>query len=363
MTLSTTTLLVGTARGAFIFHSSDDRKTWRMTGPHLDGWEVYSLYGCPRTGRIVAGTSSYVYGPTIRVSDDQGQTWRQIERSPAYGADRGFKLQRIWQIVPGHASEPGTLYAGVEDAGLFVSRDNGENWTEVEGLTNHPSRPHWFPGGGGLCLHTIVPDATDPKTLTVGISAAGVFRTRDGGASWDRCNKGLRVVATGEDPAADVAHCVHKIVPCPKGTGTLFMQYHGGVYRSDDAADSWQAIETGLPGNFGFPMVATPDGSLFVIPLEADERRHVPAGKLRVFRSRDGSTWQPAGDAGLPTDPQYVGVLRDAMAADRRDPAGVYFGTSMGELFHSRDGGDSWAQLPGQFPRITTVKVMERRSA
>jgi photosystem II stability/assembly factor-like uncharacterized protein len=356
------TLLLGTARGAFFFHSSDDRKTWRMTGPHLDGWEVYSLYGCPRTGRILAGTSSWVYGPTIRVSDDEGKTWRQIERGPAYGADRGFKLQRIWQIVHGGpAAAPGTLYAGVEDAGLFVSRDNGDTWSEVDGLTNHPTRKHWFPGGGGLCLHTIVPDPADPKRLTVGISAAGVFRTRDGGTSWDRCNTGLRVVATGEDPAAEVAHCVHKIVPDPRGSGALFMQYHGGVYRSDDGADTWRPIETGLPGNFGFPMAATPDGTLYVVPLEADERRHVFGGRLRVYRSRDGGAqWQPAGDAGLPADPQYVGVLRDAMTADARDPAGVYFGTSMGEVFASRDGGDSWAKLPGTFPRITAVKVMAR---
>lgn len=357
---NTTTLLIGTAKGAFFFHSDDDRRTWRMTGPHLDGWEVYSLYGCPRTGRIFAGTSHFVYGPTIRVSEDGGLNWRQIEKGPSYSADRSFKLQRIWQITPGHASEPGTLYAGVEDAGLFVSRDSGETWEELDGLTRHPSRKSWFPGGGGLCLHTIVPDATDPKRITIGISAAGVFRTIDGGASWERSNKGLRIVATGANPEDDVAYCVHKIVPDPRGSGTLFMQYHGGVYRSDDQAGSWNSIETGLPGNFGFPMAATADGTLFLIPLEADERRHVPGGKLRVYRSRDGGgSWGPAGDRGFPAEPQFVGVLRDALATDKQTPGGVYFGTSMGEVFASRDAGESWQQLPGQFPRITTVKVVE----
>jgi photosystem II stability/assembly factor-like uncharacterized protein len=358
-TSGNTVLLIGTARGAFLFHSDDDRKTWRMTGPHLDGWEVYSLYGCPRTGRLIAGTSSFVYGPTIRVSDDAGQTWRQIERSPSYSAERGFKLQRIWQIVPG--IEPDVLYAGVEDAGLFVSKDNGETWSEVEGLTNHPTRKSWFPGGGGLCLHTIVPEPEDPKKITVGISAAGVFRTSDGGASWERCNKGLRIVATGQNPEDEVAYCVHKIVRDPRGSGTLFMQYHGGVYRSDDGASSWQNIEAGLPGNFGFPMVATPDGTLFVVPLEADERRHVFGGKLRVYRSDDGGAhWSPASERGLPTDPQFVSVLRDAMTAEKHGN-GLYFGTSMGEIFASRDAGESWAKLPGTFPRITTVKVMERK--
>lgn len=209
--------------------------------------------------------------------------------------------------------------------------------------------------GGGLCLHTIVGDPADPLRMWVAISAAGVFRTVDGGATWHVCNTGLRAIATGM-PEAEVCHCVHKMLLGPDDK-TLFMQYHGGVFTSRDGGDAWTSIEDGLPSNFGFPMCRTPGGDLFVVPLEADERRHVPAGRLRVWRSRDhGANWEPT-DRGLPAEPQFVGVLRDAMAADEMDPPGVYFGTTMGELFCSSDGGESWRKLPGQLPRITAVKV------
>ena len=353
-------LLIGTARGAFIYHADADRKDWTLTGPHLDGWEVYSLHGDAAAGRVFAGTSSYVYGPTLRVSDDLGSTWRQIESGPRYSKESGHRLKHIWQIVPSPHG-PGsnnTLYAGVDEAGLFVSRDGGENWSEVEGLTRHPTRPHWSPGGGGLCLHTILPDPANPNRMWVAVSAAGAFRTDDGGETWQVCNKGLPSLATGEDPGQNVCHCVHKMLLDPAGSGTLFMQYHGGVFRSTDAGDSWARIESGLPGNFGFPMAATKSGRLFVVPLDSDERRHVPGGRLRVYRSADGGgAWQATGP-GLPDEPHYVGVLRDAMTTDRLDPPGVYFGTTMGEVFCSRDDGESWTRLPGQLPRVTTVKTM-----
>jgi photosystem II stability/assembly factor-like uncharacterized protein len=352
------TLLVGTNKGAFFYQSDKSGGDWKMSGPYMAGWEIYSLLAAPNnraaTPRLFAGTSSFVYGPTVRVSDDMGATWRQIEKGPSYGADAGWKLQQIWQIVPGHPSQPGTFYAGVADAGLFVSRDGGENWSEVDSLTKHPTRPKWFPGGGGLCLHTIVVDPTNPNRMWLGISAVGVFRTEDGGKSWTVRNQGLGQIATGDGPDSPVAHCVHKIVRDPARPDTLYMQYHGGVYRSTDGADNWTRIESGLPSNFGFPMAMTKKGDLFIAPLESDEKRMAKEGRLRVYRSRDrGDTWQEM-KGGLP-DQHYVGVLRDAMTTDSND--GLYFGTTSGELFASRDAGDSWQKLPGQLPRITCVKT------
>jgi hypothetical protein len=366
------TVLVGTTRGAFFFHADTDRRNWEMTGPYLDGWEIYSLCGLGGNGngqghtgnghganRVFAGTSHFVYGPTIRVSHDLGATWTQVEGSPRYTEESGSTLNRIWQIVPGHVSEPDTLYAGVDEAGLFASHDAGITWNEVTALTQHPTRPDWGPGNGGLCLHTILIDPSNPQRMWVGISAVGVFRTEDGGQSWKVRNDGLPQVVTGlRNP--EVGRCVHKIVLDPKDPNTLYMQFHGGVFKSTDAADSWQPIESGLPSNFGFPMGVTANGDLFIIPLESDMQRHVKDGRLQVYRSRDGgASWEPTGK-GLPDQPHYVGVLRDALAVDSLDPAGIYFGTSMGEVFYSPDAGESWSRLPGQFPRITSIKAWVR---
>jgi photosystem II stability/assembly factor-like uncharacterized protein len=361
---SKVSLLVGTTKGAFFFHSDSDRREWKMTGPHLDGWEIYSLYGASANGageRVFAGTSHFVYGTTIRVSEDLGENWTQVEASPRYSEESGFKMNRIWQIVPGHPSEKDTLYAGVDQAGLFTSRDGGLTWEEVTGLSQHPTRPDWSPGNGGLCLHTILSDPTNPQRKWIGISAVGVFRTDDGGKTWKVRNNGLPEVPTGM-PNPEIGRCVHKIVLDPKDPNTLYMQFHGGVFKSTDGADSWHAIESGLPGNFGFPMGITTGGDLFIIPLESDMQRHVKDGKLRVYRSQDGGeSWSPTGQ-GLPEQPHYVGVLRDAMAVDSLNPAGIYFGTSMGEVFYSPDGGESWDRLPGQFPRITSVKAWVREA-
>ncbi len=351
------TLLVGTNKGAFFFHSDAARKEWRMTGPHLGGWEVYSLLGDSRHGRrIYAGTSHFVYGPTIRVSDDLGETWTELETSPRYDKESGFKLERIWQIVPGHASQPDTLYAGVQEAGLFASHDRGTTWSEITSLTAHPTRPSWFPGAGGLCLHTILVDPTNARRMWVAMSAVGVFRTDDGGQTWTVCTKGLPGVPTGM-PDDGVGRCVHKMVQDPHDPDTLYMQFHGGVFTSTDAGDSWTPIENGLPGNFGFPMCITKSGALFLIPLDSDERRYVPEGRIQVYRSTDrGASWAPVG-SGLPQRPEYVGVLRDAMAVDSLDSPGIYFGTTMGQLFYSPDEGETWNQIPAQLPRITTVKT------
>ncbi|HUJ44503.1 MAG TPA: hypothetical protein VLW52_12955 [Opitutaceae bacterium] len=350
-------VLIGTVKGAFFYHADENRTGWRLTGPHLPGWEVYSLCGDPRDGRILAGTCSYTYGATIRVTRNLGQTWEEIERGPAYPAASGFKLNRIWQIVPGHPSQPDTWYAGAEEAGLFVSRDNGRTWTELDGFTRHPTRPQWFPGNGGMCLHTVLVDHADPQRLWVAASAIGVFRSDDGGVSWKTCNRDLPVVATGQPVETEVSRCVHKMVQDPMRPGVLYQQFHGGVFKSEDAGESWSSIADGLPSNFGFPMVVTAQGDLFLVPLLSDEQRFVPEGALKVYRSRDrGQTWQ-ALTRGLPTQPQYVGVLRDAMAVDPLEPAGVYFGTTMGAVYCSADAGDTWRQLPGQFPRITTIKT------
>ena len=354
------TLLVGTTKGAFFYTADAGRLDWQMTGPHLGGWEIYSLLGDDHDGgRVFAGTSHYVYGPTIRVTADGGATWEQVAAGPRYEQESGFRLKRIWQIVPGGPAAPDTLYAGVEEAGLFVSRDQGTTWTELSGLTAHPTRPQWFPGAGGLCLHTILPDPADPARLWVAISAVGVFRTEDGGKTWEVCNKGLPEVPTGMEPS-EVGRCVHKIVLDPANPNTLYMQFHGGVLRSTDGADSWQPIEAGLPGNFGFPMGASARGDLFVVPLTSEEGRYDRDGMLPVYRSQDrGASWA-ATRQGLPTEPEYVGVLRDALTVDALEPAGVYFGTTQGDLFYSRDAGDTWQRLPGRLPRITAVKTWLR---
>ncbi|HET6567703.1 MAG TPA: hypothetical protein VFG50_07050 [Rhodothermales bacterium] len=350
-------LLVGTTKGAFFFHSDAERREWRMTGPHLPGWEIYSLLGDLRHGqRIYAGTSHYVYGPTVRVSDDLGETWTELAESPKYAQDTGFKLERIWQITPGHASQPDTLYAGVQEAGLFVSHDRGETWAELSGLTQHPTRPNWFPGAGGMCLHTILVDPANPQRMWIAISAVGVFRTEDGGENWKVCNNGLPSVPTGV-PDNGIGRCIHKVVLDPQNSDTLYMQFHGGVFKSTDGADSWTPIEQGLPDNFGFPICISNSGALYLIPLASNEQRVVKDGSLRVYRSDDrGASWASVG-TGLPEQPEYVSVLRDAMAVDPLEPAGVYFGTTMGEVFCSPDAGETWARLPGQFPRITTVKT------
>lgn len=351
-------LLIGTEKGAFLATSDAQRERWDVSGPFLGGWEVTTML--PTDGpdglRIIAGTTSYVYGATIRQSDDRGETWTEHPASPRYDAEDTASVKRIWQIAKAHPSHGKRLYAGVADAGLFRSDDDGSTWTEVEGLNKHPTRAGWFPGAGGLCLHTILQHPTDPDRMWVGISAVGVFRTDDGGATWQVKTEGLPEVATGQE-WPEIGRCVHRIVLDPADPDTLYMQFHGGVFRSTDAADSWQAIESGLPANFGFPIVATKNGDLFVVPLDSDERRYMVDGKLRVYRSRDkGESWQDA-SAGLPPQPEFTGILRDAMTTDGMEQEGVYFGTSMGQVYASPDGGDRWVPVPGQFPRISSVRT------
>lgn len=363
-------LMVGTTKGAFFFTSDEKRHKWEMSGPHLPGWEIYSLLcdgagngnsdggsngGSNGTPRLLAGTAHYSFGATVRVSDDMGQSWQQPDGRPEYPKDSGFKVNRIWQLVS-HPARPGTIFAGIDEAGLFVSNDRGGTWSEIRSLAGDPPRKNWFPGNGGLCLHTILIDPANPRRMWVGISAVGALRTDDGGETWKNLNRTLPALPTGS-PDNATACCVHKIVQDPRQADTLYMQYHGGVLKSTDAGDTWTAIESGLPSNFGFPLAVTRGGDLFVCPLDSDEKRYAKDGKLRVYRSQDGGANWHACTKGLPAEPTYVGVLRDAMATDPLDPAGVYFGTTMGEVYASVDSGDSWQKLPAQLPRVTTVKT------
>ncbi len=350
-------LLIGTVKGVFLYHGDETRTKWKLTGPHLGGWEIFSLCGDSRNGRILAGTLSFQHGSTLRISRDVGATWEGVKRDPKFSKGSKAELKHIWQIVPGHASQPGTWYAGTDDAALFVSRDDGATWDELTGLTRHPTRPRWMGGFGGLCLHSIVVDPANAERLWVGISAVGVFRTEDGGGTWTLCNQGLRNIAPEIIPDPDLGRCVHKLVLDPSRPNSLAMQFHGGVFVSKDGADSWQRISRGLPHDFGFPMAATARGDLFMVPLLADTNRVVPDGALKVWRTRDhGRTWR-ALTKGLPQKDHFVGVLRDAMTADPLTPAGLYLGTTGGEIFVSKSDGDSWEKLPASFPRITTLKV------
>jgi photosystem II stability/assembly factor-like uncharacterized protein len=350
-------LLIGTVKGVFLYESDESRTDWKLSGPHLGGWEIFSLSGDSKNARILAGTGHFSHGPTIRTSRDSGRTWEGVTGDPRMAEGSKAEVKHIWQIVPGHASEPRTWYAGVDDAALFVSRDDAQTWSEVKGLTSHPTRPHWVPGFGGLCLHSVLVDPSNPRRMWVGISAVGVFRTEDGGENWQLCNQGLHNVAPEFVPHPDMGRCVHKMVLHPSKPGVLYMQFHGGVFKSDDGADSWTRISNGLPHDFGFPMAISDAGELFIVPLLSDENRVVPEGALKVWRSRDeGRSWRALTD-GLPQKEHFVGVLRDAMTADALTPAGVYVGTTGGEIFFSKNAGDEWVKLPAQFPRITTLKV------
>lgn len=351
-------VMVGTRKGAFFYWSDEDRREWRVDGPLLKGWEVNDLQLDLRGERPVAwaAVGHHVYGATAQRSDDLGASWTQIENGPAYSEDADRKLERVWTVVPGRGDEPEVLYAGVAEAGLFESRDGGGSWREVEGLNDHPTRPAWSPGAGGLCCHTILPDPSDDRRLWVGISAVGVFRTDDGGATWRTRNEGLPIAAASPEHP-DVGSCVHKMVCAPDEPSRLYQQNHQGVFRSHDAGDSWQRIENGLPARFGFPMVMHPRDSrtLYIIPLESDEYRFFPGGALTVYRTRDGGdSWQPL-STGLPPADGYTGVLRAAMAVDGMDRCGLYFGTTGGQLFASADEGESWRALPGLLPRIASV--------
>lgn len=355
-------LLVGTMKGAFIVRAAKDRARWEVGGPYFPGSAVYAMAYDTRGGRrrLWAGPNSMHWGGLLRSSDDFGRTWTNPEEANVkFPESSGAALKQIWQIVPGRESEADTIYCGVEPAAVFISRDAGATWSLNDGLWNHPHRPQWQPGGGGLCLHTILLDPAEPKRIRVAISTGGMYVTEDAGQTWRPSNKGVRAVFL-PDKYPEFGQCVHKVVQSNQRPERMFLQNHWGLYRSDDRGESWVDIANGVPSDFGFPVVMHPrdPDCAWIVPLESDEFRCTPEGRLRVYRTRDaGASWQ-AMSAGLPQEGAYETVLRDAMAADVLEPAGVYFGTRNGKLFASRDEADSWSEIADGLPPVISVKAV-----
>jgi photosystem II stability/assembly factor-like uncharacterized protein len=362
-------VLVGTRKGAFILKSDERRQAWDVSGPHFAGWEVYHLAGSPvDPDRLYASQSTSWFGQVLQRSDNAGQTWETMSNDFNYagvpgthqwydGTPHPWEFARVWHLEPS-LTDRETVYAGVEDAALFRSTDGAASWQEVRGLREHDSGPQWQPGAGGMCLHTIILDPQDPDRIVVAISAAGVFRTDDGGSSWQPINKGL--LSEGiPSPAAEVGHCVHKLAMHPSRPATLFMQKHWDVMRSDDGGDSWEEVSGNLPTDFGFPISvhAHEPETVYVVPITSDSHHFPPEGKLRVYRSRTGGmTWEALTN-GLPQEHCYVNVLRDAMAVDSLPDCGVYFGTTGGQVYASTDSGDSWAPIVRDLPAVLSVEV------
>lgn len=354
-------LAIGTRKGLFFARSNDDRARWVLGEPHFPATDVYAVAIDTRRqpARILAGAHSQHWGPTVFRSDDLGSTWEETEGGALrFPVESGGALQRIWQLRPGPPDQPDLLWAGVEPGALFRSDDGGLTFALNEGLWNHPHRPKWQPGGGGLCLHTVIPHPTDSDRLTVAISTGGVYRSQDGGASWEASNSGI-VAGFLPDESPEFGQCVHKVAIHADRPDQMFLQNHGGVFRSDDGGVSWTSIGEGLPADFGFPVVAHPHrpGTAYVFPLMSDEHRIPPEAKARVYRTSDaGATWEALTD-GLPQEHAYTTVLRDAMTADASDPAGVYVGTRNGEVFASRDEGDSWTTVASHLPDVLVVRA------
>ncbi len=350
-------LLVGTKKGGFILEDDGRRSDWSVRGPLFNTWAIRDMSFDPASGAMFAGGASAWYGPAVWRSTDAGESWTHSSEGLTYG-DEGPKLNTIWNVTPAH----GALFAGVDPAGLFRSDDGGATWQHVEGLRDHPTRPRWEPGNGGLCLHSIVAHPADPARMWVGISAVGTFETRDGGATWELRNSGVRADFLPER-YPEFGQCVHKIVMAAGEPEVLYQQNHCGVYRTSDGGLTWEEITAGLPSSFGFPMAAHPrdPATTWVIPLNGDDAgRYMPDGKAAVWRTHDrGDTWIRSG-TGLPQSNAYLGVLREAMAVDRLDPVGVYFGTSTGQLFASQDEGKSWSLIADYLPPIWSVETVVR---
>jgi len=395
--MSSVRVLVGTRKGAFIITSDGKREKWEINGPLFTGWEVYHLKGSPKDpSRIYASQTSGWFGQVIQRSDDGGKTWHQpgtpkgeeattpegwprgesnkfvYDTSPETGAPmtthqfydgkpHPWEFKRVWHLEPS-LSDPDTVYAGIEDAALFRSSDGGTSWHELAGLRGHGTGPKWQPGAGGLCLHSIILDPSNPKRIWIAISAAGAFRTDDAGKSWKPINKGLYSQYI-PNPTAEIGHCVHHIAMNPKKPGTLFMQKHWHVMRSDDAGDNWTNISGNLPTDFGFviDVHSHEPETIYVVPIKSDGEHFVHEGKLRVFRSRTGGNeWEPL-TKGMPQKDCYVDVLRDAMAVDTLDKCGIYFGTTGGQVYASGDSGDTWKPIAQHLPPVLSVEVQTLR--
>ncbi len=375
-------VFVGTSKGGFIFESDEKRKAWQVSDIQFKGWNVMHMQLDPRSHRLYAATSHFVYGPTIHYSDDFGKSWQQAKASPMLARpsksgrppgtveeafrseggeeikDKPEKMIKIWNIQPGRADEPNTLYAGAQPASLFISRDRGETWELNEALYDHPHRGQWHPGAGGLCLHTILLDPTNLNRMYIAISAAGCYRTDDGGKTWKPCNKNVRADFM-PNRFPEFGQCVHKMAMHPATPNVIYQQNHCGVYRSDNAAEDWTDIGEGkLPTRFGFPIAIHPTDprTIYIVPEESDEYHISVDGRLAVWRSRDaGNSWTRLTN-GLP-ERAHVNVLREAMGTDSFEEAGIYFGTNTGQLFFTRDAGERWELLANFLPPIQSVEA------
>jgi photosystem II stability/assembly factor-like uncharacterized protein len=391
--MSKVRVLAGTRKGAFILTSDGKRENWEVSGPHFAGWEIYHMKGSPADpDRIYVSQTSGWFGQIIQRSDDGGKTWHQPGTPPGEptttpqgmpkgesnkfvydtsaetgkpltthqwydGTQRPWEFKRVWHVEPS-LKDPDTAYAGIEDAGLFRTIDGGKNWKELSGLRGHGTGPQWQPGAGGMCLHTIVLDPRNPQRIWIAISAAGAFRTDDGGKSWKPINKGLHSLYI-PNPEAEVGHCVHHIAMNAGRPGVLFMQKHWDVMRSDDAGDNWKEVSGNLPTDFGFviDVHAHEPETIYVVPIKSDSEHFVYGGKLTVYRSRTGGNeWEPL-TRGLPQKDCYVNVLRDAMAVDSLDRCGIYFGTTGGQVYCSADAGDNWNPIVRDLPAVLSVEV------
>jgi photosystem II stability/assembly factor-like uncharacterized protein len=368
-TMSRVRVLVGTRKGAFVLQSDGKRKNWTVEGPHFAGWEIFHMKGSPADPqRLYASQTSGWFGQQIQRSSDGGKTWEPVDNKFTYegatgthqwydGTPHPWEFKRIWHLEPSR-HDPDLVYAGAEDAALFRTKDGGRSWHELAGLRTHPSGPSWMPGAGGMGLHTILLDPADPRRMFIAISAAGTFRSDDGGESWRPVNKGLHSEFL-PNPDAEVGHCVHRITQHPAQPNVLFMQKHWDVMRSDDAGENWYEVSGNLPTDFGFPIEvhAHEPQTIYVVPIKSDSEHFPPEGKLRVYRSRTGGQeWEPL-TTGLPQSDCYVNVLRDAMAVDNLDKCGIYFGTTGGQVYCSPDGGENWSAIVRDLPAVLSVEA------
>jgi len=381
-------LSVGTKKGAFILTSDGTRKNWQVSGPHFAGWEIYHVKGSPvDPNRLFASQSSGWFGQIIQRSDDGGVTWDtpgggatpspdgmpkgesnkfvyegEVGKHLWYdGTQHPWEFKRVWHLEPS-LTDPDTVYAGVEDAAIFKTTNGGKTWHELAGLRNAKSHL-WQPGAGGMAVHTILLDPKNPKRIYIAISAAGAFRTDDGGQTWKPINRGLKSPYELPDPDAEVGHCVHRIALHPTRPDVLFMQKHWDVLRTDNSGEQWREVSGNLPTDFGFPIDvhAHEPETIYVVPIKSDSEHYPPDGKLRVYRSRSGGNEWEALTKGLPQKDCYVNVLRDAMSVDLLDPCGVYFGTTGGQVYGSTDGGDTWGAIVRDLPAVYSVEAQTLR--
>lgn len=353
----TVLLTVGTSKGLFLF-TGKGRKGWRLRGPFFEGREIFHAILDQRSRKIFATVNSVFFGSEMASSSNLGKTWETAEASPKFSAESGNKLENIWHIEPGPADQPDLVYAGVAPAALFKSDDGGRSWTEMQGLSSHPTRERWQPGAGGLCLHSIQIDPSNPRRMFIGISAVGVMATEDGGESWNMRNAGTRAEFQPEK-YPEFGQCVHKLLMTKQNPSLLFQQNHCGVYRSDDGGEKWTEITEGLSSDFGFPMALHPrePETAWVAPLKGAEFRGPPDAKLRVYRTRNGGQSWEALTNGLPQRKAYMGIYRENMSVDALDPVGVYLGTNTGKVFFSSDEGDSWKELADNLPPVMSVEA------